>query len=210
MNNSHMTKIAKIVKSNSHVDYIGRVIDRLDADEPPGADDYGFAQFVSLPLAEEFEVFGVIYDTQLVNPEYGQFGPRLSPAADLAILSPDYLNEQGVLVGILLLGWREGAKRSMSVPRRVIPVGQECTAWTRRRSANFIAWAATARRRRLACIIIRRSWRTPERSPSRSSKRSSNNSTPFARRMRDSVFVCSNVRSPGNARSAACVFKRDK
>ncbi|HEX8456041.1 MAG TPA: hypothetical protein VF656_01870 [Pyrinomonadaceae bacterium] len=120
-----MTKIAKIVKSNSHVDYIGRVIDRLDADAAPAADDYGFAQFVSLPLADDFEIVGIIYDTQLVNPEYGQFGPRLSPAAELAILSPDYLNEQGVLVGVLLLGWRAGRERRMGVPRRVIPVGQD-------------------------------------------------------------------------------------
>jgi hypothetical protein len=121
-----MIKIAKIVKSNSHVDYIGRVIDRLDADAPPGAEDYGFAQFVSLPVADNFEVVGVVYDTQLVNPEYGQFGPRLSPAADLAVLSPDYLNEQGVLAGILLLGWRAGSdERRMGVPRRVIPVGQD-------------------------------------------------------------------------------------
>ncbi|HYP00146.1 MAG TPA: hypothetical protein VER76_08150 [Pyrinomonadaceae bacterium] len=121
-----MVKIAKIVKSNSHVDYIGRVIDRLDADAPPAFEDYGFAQFVSLPVADDFEVVGVVYDTQLVNPEYGQFGPRLSPAAELAVLSPDYLNEQGVLVGILLLGWREGGRAAqMSVPRRVIPVGQD-------------------------------------------------------------------------------------
>jgi hypothetical protein len=118
-------KIAKIVKSNSHVDYVGRVIDRLDADAPPESSDYGFAQFVSLPVAENFDVVGVVYNTLLVNPEYGQFGPRLSPAADLAILSPDYLNEQGVLVGILLLGWREGVRAQMGVPRRVIPVGQD-------------------------------------------------------------------------------------
>jgi hypothetical protein len=121
-----MIKIAKIVKSNSHVDYVGRVIDRLDVDAPPEAVDYGFAQFVSLPVADNFEVVGVVYNTLLVNPEYGQFGPRLSPAADLAILSPDYLNEQGVLVGILLLGWRVDAQTAhMSVPRRVIPVGQD-------------------------------------------------------------------------------------
>lgn len=123
-----MTKIAKIIKSNSHVDYIGRVIDRLDVDAPPQAQDYGFAQFVSLPVDDEFEVIGVVYDTQLVNPEYGQFGPRLSPPADLAVLSPDYLNEQGVLIGILLLGWRAWGATQMSVPRRVIPVGQDVYA----------------------------------------------------------------------------------
>ncbi len=126
-------KIAKIVASNSHVDYVGRIIDRLDVEAPPTGDDYGFAQFVSLPVEEGLDVVGVIYDTQLLNPEYGQFGPRLSPRAELAVLSPDYLNEQGVLVGILLLGWREGggdeqAGRTTArhgVPRRVIPVGQD-------------------------------------------------------------------------------------
>ena len=118
-------KIAKIVKSNSHVDYIGRVIDRLDADAPPASSDYGFAQFVSIPLPDESEVIGVVYDSQLANPDYGSYGPRLSPRADLSVLSPDYLNEQGLLIGILLLGWREGGANHHAVPRRVIPVNQE-------------------------------------------------------------------------------------
>ncbi|HEY0323049.1 MAG TPA: hypothetical protein VGC66_18985 [Pyrinomonadaceae bacterium] len=122
-----MVKIAKIVKSNSHVDYIGRVIDRLDAHEPPGPDDYGFAQFVSIPLDDDLDVFGVIYNSLLANPEYGNYGPRLSPPADLSILSPDYLNEQGLLIGILLLGWRDPSRSAFhhAVPRRVIPVNQE-------------------------------------------------------------------------------------
>lgn len=132
-----MIRIAKIVKSNSHVDYVGRVIDALDAAEPPSADDYGFAQFVSIPVASDEEVIGVVYDTELANSEYGNFGPRLSPRAELSVLSPDYLNEQGVLLGILLVGWRRrqaegqpaagGAawENRHEVPRRVIPVGQE-------------------------------------------------------------------------------------
>src|SRR5919201_316842 len=145
-----MNKVAKIVKSNSHVDYVARVVDELDADAPPSREDYGFAQFVSVPVAVGEDVVGVIYDTQLVNPEYGSFGPRLSSHADLKILSPDFLHEQGVLLGILLLGWRErgdeadgaeavvksavGAKAASGngvgasrvnhhgVPRRVVPV----------------------------------------------------------------------------------------
>ena len=118
-------RIAKIVASRSHVDYVGRVIDRLDAESAPASEDYGFAQFVSLPSDETNDVVGVIYDTQLVNPEYGSFGPRLSPPSELSVLSPDYLNEQGVLVGVLLLGWRDATGAHHAVPRRVIPVGQE-------------------------------------------------------------------------------------
>jgi len=132
----HMVRIAKIVKSNSHVDYVGRVIDRLDASEPPSADDYGFAQFVGVPVGEGCELVGVVYDTQLANPEYGSYGPRLSSRTELSVLSPDYLNEQGVLLGILLVGRRErragadgGAwENRHEVPRRVIPVGQDVYA----------------------------------------------------------------------------------
>jgi hypothetical protein len=132
-----LRKIAKIVESNSHVDYVARVVDELDADEPPAPEDYGFAQFVRVPVAEGEEVVGVVYDSQLANPTYGGFGPRLSSHKELRVLSPDVLNERGVLLGILLLGSREraGGDRAggdeakwvgrQGVPRRVVPVGQD-------------------------------------------------------------------------------------
>jgi hypothetical protein len=119
-------KIAKIVSSNSHIDYVARVIDSLDAAEPPAADDFGFAQFVRLPVDEDAEIIGVIYDSILVNPEYSNFGPRLSPKPELGNFSPDYLNEQGVLIGILLLGSRDREGKILhGVPRRVVPAGQD-------------------------------------------------------------------------------------
>ncbi|MGB7068392.1 MAG: hypothetical protein WBD22_02770 [Pyrinomonadaceae bacterium] len=116
--------IAKIVSSNSHVDYVGRVVDDLDSNSPPLATDYGFAQFVRLPQPP-VEVIGVIYDSRLVNPEYGNYGPRLSPKPDLGSFSPDYLNEQGVLLGILLIGTLSEDGSVHGVPRGVVPPGQE-------------------------------------------------------------------------------------
>lgn len=119
-------KIAKIVSSNSHIDYVGRVIDSLDADEPPDAEDYGFAQFVNLPIDDETEIIGVIYDSILINPEYANYGPRLSPKPELGNFSPDYLNEQGFLIGILLLGSKgKDGRVKHGVPRRVVPAGQD-------------------------------------------------------------------------------------
>lgn len=119
-------KIAKIVSSNSHIDYVARVIDSLDVAEPPSADDFGFAQFVRLPNETGAEIIGVIYDSILVNPEYSNFGPRLSPKPELGSFSPDYLNEQGVLLGILLLGSRDADGKILhGVPRRVVPAGQD-------------------------------------------------------------------------------------
>ena len=118
-------KIAKIVSSNSHIDYVARVIDDLDVDDPPGPDDYGFGQFVSLSFGAD-SLIGVIYDSMLVNPEYASFGPRLTPKPELANFSVDFISEQGVLVGILLLGslGRQG-KFVHGVPRRTVPAGHE-------------------------------------------------------------------------------------
>lgn len=117
--------IAKIVSSNSHVDYAARVVDALDTETPPSADDYGFGRFVCVEPAGE-NIVGVIYDSRLVNPEYASFGPRLSPRPALAKFTPDYLNEQGILLGILLLGSVDAEGRvKHGVPRRIVPPGED-------------------------------------------------------------------------------------
>ena len=118
-------KIAKIVSSNSHIDYVGRVIDELDSATPPSAEDYGFAQFVGVRFGDN-EMIGVIYNSMLVNPEYANYSPRLSPKPELGNFSPDYLNEQGILIGILLLGTSEKSARAQhGIPRGVVPAGAD-------------------------------------------------------------------------------------
>lgn len=118
-------KIAQIVSSNSHIDYVARVVDALDTDSPPKAEDYCFGQFVSLK-GEADDVIGVIYDSRLVNPEYGSFGPRLSPRPALGNFSPDYIDEQGILIGILLLGTIDSSGKAMhGVPRQIVPAGND-------------------------------------------------------------------------------------
>lgn len=114
--------IAKIIKSNSHVDYAARILDSMETSEAPSMSDYGFACFVKI-IAGDCEVVGVIYDSQLINPEYGNYGPRLSTPSELnAVFSPDYLNEQGIIIGLLLLGWRDGNGCYQKVPRLVVPI----------------------------------------------------------------------------------------
>jgi hypothetical protein len=114
--------IAKITKSNSHVDYFARVLDSLETSLNLSPADYQFGQFVKIKVGDE-EVIGVIYNSQLINPEYGAYGPRLSTPSRLnTVFSPDYLNEQGVLISILLLGWRNGDESRQAVPRVVLPI----------------------------------------------------------------------------------------
>jgi hypothetical protein len=119
-------KIAKIVKSNSHIDYIGRVLDRLDSAEPPAIEHYRFAQFVVIP-SDDSTTIGILYNSQLINPEYGRLGPRLSGSSSMnSVFSPDLMDEQGVLIGLLLLGWvdEEGNFRQ-GIPRSIVPVNSE-------------------------------------------------------------------------------------
>jgi hypothetical protein len=121
-------KIAKVVSSNSHIDYIARVVDKADGDgKVPGQSDYCFGQFVELK-GEAEDVVGIIYDSRLVNPEYGSFGPRSGPRAELARHNADFVKEEGILIGILLLGTFNGqAANYQGVPRKVVPVGQAVT-----------------------------------------------------------------------------------
>lgn len=131
-------KIAKIVSSNSHIDYIARVIDAFDAGEAqPAASDYCFGQFVELEGDAE-QVVGVIYDSRLVNPEYGSFAPRSGPRAELGRHTADHVQEPGILIGILLLGTIDGTGKTYhGVPRKIVPVGQAVTKIGRDRVIKF-------------------------------------------------------------------------
>lgn len=117
--------IGTIVKSNSHISYLCRVFGPLETEAVPHPDEYAFGTFVSIePVAgAETRLVGVIRDTILINPEYGNLGPRLSSHEDLAVVSPDYLNERGVLVDVLVLGSIGGDGARHEVPALAAQVG---------------------------------------------------------------------------------------
>jgi len=114
--------IGKVVKSNTHIDYICQIYNENETDLTPQSTDYTFGTFVSIELdlsiapgrqlrGEADRLIGVIYNTLLLNPDFGNLGPRLSPRQELEIFSPDYLAETATLVGILALGWRDTEQR---------------------------------------------------------------------------------------------------
>lgn len=130
--------IARIVSSNSHIDYVARIVDSTESgDELPIPSDYCFGQFVALEGDGE-DVIGVIYDSRLVNPEYGSFAPRSGPRAELARHNADHVQEQGILIGILLLGTVDGAGRIFhGVPPRIVPVGRPVATIDKKRVIAF-------------------------------------------------------------------------
>lgn len=108
--------IGKVIKSNTHVDYLCQIYGPGEVDRPPAPAAYALGSFVRLPLNGEGDMFGpggssgeligVIYDTVLHNPEFGNLGPRLSSEPDLQVFTPDYLAEKVTLVGITTVGLR--------------------------------------------------------------------------------------------------------
>ena len=108
MNNPTSTPIGKIVKSNTHIDYVCQVYNIGETPQPPQSSDYSFGAFVAIQMdtIPDERLIGVIYNTLLMNPDFGNLGPRLSPRQELEIFSPDYLAETATLVGIIALGWQ--------------------------------------------------------------------------------------------------------
>jgi len=114
--------IGKIARSSSHIDYICQVYQPGDVEQVPDPGEYSFGRFVRI-AARGPAVIGAIYDTVLMNPSFGTLGPRLSPASDLAVFSPDYLNEKVTLVGIVALGtWGPGDAIEHGVPPQAMQI----------------------------------------------------------------------------------------
>lgn len=116
--------IGKIVKSDSHINYVCQIFGPHEAENQPVPAEYAFGRFVRIPIRERHEVdadmmldealgksrepityaIGVIYDTILQNPAFGVLGPRLSNETQVELFSPDYVTEKAVLTYIMILG----------------------------------------------------------------------------------------------------------
>jgi hypothetical protein len=114
-------QLGKIVSASSHMEYICQIHGPAEADPAPTPRDYGFGTYVAIQAAPEQALVGVIYNTTLLNPEFGNLGPRLSPEPELAIFSPDYLAEKVTLVSIYAIGELSGdpapGSSSQGLPR---------------------------------------------------------------------------------------------
>jgi hypothetical protein len=118
--------LGKVVKSNSHCDYIVQLDDGFEVQRPPEPDDYGFGQFVRLEGPDRHWAVGLIYNSQLFNPLFLNSGPRLSSEPD-PMFTPDLISETRTLLGIVLVGTMTQSNTGRSygihgIPRVVVPV----------------------------------------------------------------------------------------
>jgi len=119
--------IGKIVKSDSHINYVCQIYGLHETGAQPNPADYAFGRFVrvvvrsgqskspDIALNQSLDnvrepityAVGVIYDTILFNPAYGDLGPRLSNEAQVELFSPDYISEKAIMVYVMVLGMIE-------------------------------------------------------------------------------------------------------
>lgn len=163
-------RLGKVVKSNSHCDYVVQLADSMEVRTPPRPEDYGFGCFVKFqetgegaraggmrgtidrpdavspiedPLAEAQitlpwetrstpapapTTVGIIYNSQLFNPQFLSNGPRLSSEPD-PLFTPDLIQETRTLLGVVLIGElcpaigpHPSPYGLQGIPRRVVPV----------------------------------------------------------------------------------------
>ncbi|WP_279530385.1 hypothetical protein [Halospeciosus flavus] len=116
--------IGSIVNSNDHMDYTVEIFNETDRERPPEPDECGFGQpvFVRKTVdGDEYAVMGVIYNTQLVDPDQGRSGPRLAQS-DQKQFTPGYVEERTTLAGVALLGTaRITEDGSIESPNHKIP-----------------------------------------------------------------------------------------
>lgn len=117
------TCLGKVVKSNSHCDYIVQLNTTNDVEHPPQTEDYGFGQFVKFDSYRHWAI-GIVYDTQLFNASFLNSGPRLTSTPD-PVFTPDLVQDTCILLSVVLVGSLQKGNPNdyglHGIPRVVIP-----------------------------------------------------------------------------------------
>ncbi|MGD1895947.1 MAG: hypothetical protein ACFB16_03235 [Phormidesmis sp.] len=116
-------QLGRVVKSNSHCDYVVQLDTQNDVNNPPKTEDYGFGQFVKFESSRHWAV-GIVYDSQLFNASFLNSGPRLTSSPD-PVFTPDLVQDTCILLNVALVGSLQSEKNRtyglQGIPRVVIP-----------------------------------------------------------------------------------------
>jgi len=133
------TCLGKVVKSNSHCDYVVQLDTPNDVESPPQVEDYGFGQFVKFDSNRHWAV-GIVYDTQLFNSAFMNSGPRLTSAPD-PIFTPDLVQDTCILLNVVLVGSLQKENSHNyglhGIPRVVIPASTPVCQMSTNEVHNF-------------------------------------------------------------------------
>jgi hypothetical protein len=129
-------RLGKVVKSNSHCDYLVQLDDTMDYMNAPRPEDFGFGSFVKLESQDDNAGrlshwgIGIIYNSQLLNPAFNNLGPRLTTEPD-PLFAPDLVIETRTVLSVILVGHlgNDNGRRYgvQGIPRLVVPFNAEAS-----------------------------------------------------------------------------------
>lgn len=129
--NSDLT-LGTVAQSHTQMDYLVEVYREQERETPPEKQDYEFGQPVystTTVSGDTYAVVGVVYDSQLVDPDQGREGPRLSNP-DQEMFVPGYVDEKRTLLGVAFLGCAKLTPHSDSGRYDFAKVDQTMPRWT--------------------------------------------------------------------------------
>ncbi len=124
-----MKKIATIIRSSSHLEYVAQVINpKKEAGLTPL--DYTLGSFLLLGQ----KTVGVVYDTELFNPHSLSL---TSQKEEFHTFVPDLQDEVDVLLKVLMLGTLENDCGNQNLPTETLEPGLEVCQMSNEQIKNF-------------------------------------------------------------------------
>lgn len=118
-------KIGKIIKSDSHFNYKCRIFSNNETENNLTGDDFYFGQFVKSYISEKKQAIGIIYNSQLFNPDYSNFGQKAGSIEQNIVTIPDYIDETSIFLDLMMIGWNEDDEYHQDITPWVLPLNSE-------------------------------------------------------------------------------------
>mgnify|MGYP006284243521 CR=1 FL=1 len=130
-------KIGKVVKSDNHFVYKCRIYGKQETESEITEKDFALSQFVKLKLNSDITIIGIIVDSELINPDYGSLGARITSSFQNNITIPDFIDETGVMIDVITVGYLEKTMSYQVLPSFIIPLNAEVELMTNKEIINF-------------------------------------------------------------------------
>lgn len=102
----------RIVKTNSHVEYLCRIYGHLEESYTPAASDFAFGRFVMVTLEDTQgnflgHVVGVVFNTLVMDPDFGAANRSQLDGDEIEVTLPTYMQSAFTMVEIAGIGWQD-------------------------------------------------------------------------------------------------------
>ncbi len=104
--------VGRIVKTNSHIEYLCRVFKEREDIYTPSSRDFSFGRFLTIALEDHRGgdlgyVIGLVFDTHITDPEFGMANRSQLETEAREVTLPTYMQPAFTMVEIMGIGWQD-------------------------------------------------------------------------------------------------------